>query len=168
MRAWTHIFFPLMGCVQTAGWDTALVCPICRRTHRCIQALALTKQLPPHMPSRIHHPRLNRLIFSRLGWSTCFISVLPAPLEAPQLCSVLWVCRVIFPEHASNTWMHKRWWDLWWFTAARRNVQPALSTMSPQQVNRQLFPPPCNYSVANVQNTALNAASLSCKQTGKA
>lgn len=100
------------------------------------------------MPSRIQHPRLNRLIFSRLGWSTCFISVLPAPLGAPQLCSVLWVCRVIFPEHASNTWVHKRWRDLWRFTAARRNVQAAPSAM---WVNRQLFSPPCNYSVANVQ-----------------
>lgn len=47
-----------------------------------------------------------------------------------------------------------------------------LSLLSPQchlsESIGSFFPPPCNYSVANVQNTVLNAASLSCKQTGKA
>lgn len=51
--------------------------------------LTLMTESPSHVQSRIRHPRLNRLIFSGTGWSTCFISVLPAPLGASQLCSVL-------------------------------------------------------------------------------
>lgn len=89
------------------------------------QTVASTARMQP----RIHHPRLNRLIFSRRGlWeSTCFILVLLALPEAPQLFGALWVCRVIFLKRTSNTWMNKRWWDLWRFTAAHWNVKPVIS-----------------------------------------
>lgn len=92
------------------------------------QTVASTARMQP----RIHHPRLNRLIFSRRGlWeSTCFILVLLALPEAPQLFGALWVCRVIFLKRTSNTCMNKRWWDLWRFTAAHWNVKPVIYLFS--------------------------------------
>lgn len=121
-------FFCFFSCGMccTAGYCTpgrskpiCIVCHARRGTdaRSYVQSLShsstLIKQLPPQpelrmqLP-RIHHPRLNRLIFSRQGlWeSTCFISVLLALPEAPQLFGALRVCRVIFLKHTSNTWMN--------------------------------------------------------------
>lgn len=89
--------------------DTQL-CAISFPLLHAYQAVASTATELRMLP-RICHPRLNRLIFSRHGlWeSTCFISVLLALPEAPQLFGALRVCRVIFLKHTSTTWMNKRW-----------------------------------------------------------
>lgn len=119
-------FFFHVGCVVRLDIvfqvDQKAICIVCHarrgtEARGYVQSLshssALIKQLPPQpalrmqLP-RIHHPRLNRLIFSRQGlWeSTCFISVLLALPEAPQLFGALRVCRVIFLKRTSNTWMN--------------------------------------------------------------